>query len=206
MRSLWTLWLVVVAIALAGGCSRGPSAVAMASVSPSAAAAAAMAAYDTNHDGKISGEEFAKCPALKAAMDTIDTTKDGAITAEKLTKRMNTWLAAKVGRITVTCSVTLNGTPLEGAAVTLVPEKFLGTGIPSAKGETDKSGMAVLVADGGGNVRGVSFGFYRVEITKQQGGKEAVPAKYNAQTTLGIEVAQDTQSAQMTVPFNLSTR
>ena len=108
-------------------------------------------------------------------------------------------------RVAITCSVTLNGLPLEGANLTFVPEKFLGTGIPVAKGVTDKAGMAVMLSEGPENVRGVSFGFYRVEISKQQGGRESLPAKYNAQTTLGIEVAQDAQSAQLVTPFNLST-
>jgi hypothetical protein len=197
---------VGVAVALLGGCSGKPAPVGMASVNPTAAAAEAMTQYDTSRDGKIAGEELNKCPALKAAMDTIDTAKDGTITADKLAKRMSAWQTAKVGRINITCSVSLNGTALEGAEVTFVPEKFLGTGIPAAKGVTDKAGMALMCAEGPENLRGVSFGFYRVEVSKKQGGREVVPAKYNAQTTLGIEVAQDAQSAQQITPFNLSTR
>jgi hypothetical protein len=50
-------------------------------IDPDRAGADAIAKYDANHDGCLSGAELDKCPALKQAMDRIDTEKDGKITA-----------------------------------------------------------------------------------------------------------------------------
>jgi hypothetical protein len=78
--------------------------------------------------------------------------------------------------------------PVVDAVVKLVPEAFLGPGLTPATGTTDRAGLAVVSqAKTAGDAPGVSPGFYRVEITKES----EIPAKYNADTTLGIEVAAD---------------
>ena len=88
----------------------------------------------------------------------------------------------------VTCRVTHNGKPLAGAKVVFVPEKFLGGTLQSGSGTTSRSGfchdLRPYAADP--SVKGLSPGFYRVEITKDG---EKIPAKYNSETTLGAEVA-----------------
>jgi hypothetical protein len=38
---------------------------------------------------------------------------------------------------------------------------------------------------------GVYLGLYRVKVSKQVGGRETIPARYNSQTELGCEVATD---------------
>ena len=72
----------------------------------------------------------------------------------------------------------------------LVPEKFLGEGMVAmvARGHTERNGMTgVTVPSGSGQAEGAGVppGFYRIEITKP--GMD-IPAKYNTDTTLGVEV------------------
>jgi len=159
--------------------------------------------YDANKDGKISGAELDKCPALKAAMAQIDTTGDGAITAAKITARIRAWQESKLGRMSLSCTVQHNGQPLSGAEVKFVPEKFLGENMRPASGKTDQYGMAMLSVPTSGardDPPGVAPGLYRVEITKPGAN---IPAKYNTETTLGQEVALDAKGMQEGIKFNL---
>ena len=152
-------------------------------------------------DGKISGAELDKCPALKAAMAQIDTTGEGSITAAKITARIRAWQDSKLGRMSLSCTVLHNGKPLSDAEVKFVPEKFLGENIKTASGKTDQNGMAMMSVPTTGreDPPGVAPGLYRVEITK---GSE-IPAKYNSETTLGQEVALDAQGLREGIKFDL---
>ena len=80
--------------------------------------------------------------------------------------------------------------PIAGAEVKFVPEGFLGPGLTTGTGTTDKRGHGHDFAAQPRwrrSGRGHEPGFYRVEITK---GNE-IPAKYNTATILGEEVACD---------------
>ena len=100
-----------------------------------AAGQEAIKLYDTNKDGKISGAELDKAPALKAAMETMGTNKDKGITADDITARIKAWQATKVGRIGgVGCTIIRNGKPVEDAEVKYVPEDFHGENHPNRKG------------------------------------------------------------------------
>jgi hypothetical protein len=91
--------------------------------------------------------------------------------------------------MTVTCVITHNGTPLPGATVTFVPEKFLGDEMKTGVGITEAHGVAKIKAPGGEmGGRGLSPGFYRIEVTKPG---EPIPPKYNTETILGEEAAPD---------------
>jgi hypothetical protein len=184
------------------GCSRGPSRIYPPSIDASAAGVKAMEMYDTNKDGKLSGAELDKCPALKAAMAQIDTDGDGTITAAKITARIRAWQESKVGRTQLTCTVLRNGRPLAGADVKFVPEKFLGDSIKPAEGKTDQNGIATISipTTDRSDPPGVALGFYRVEITKAG---ENVPAQYNTNTTLGHEVSHDARAAMEGIKFSL---
>ena len=98
--------------------------------------------------------------------------------------------------MSVRCSVSHNGQPLQGAEVKFVPEKFLGSEIKTASGVTDAGGVAMISAPQSrpDDPAGVPPGFYRVEIT--QSGL-AIPAKYNTDTVLGAEIASDAQEFQI---------
>ena len=157
----------------------------------------AIATYDTNKDGKISGTELDKCPALKAAMAQIDPSGKGEITAAMIDARVKNWIDTKLARMTVSCSVMRNGKPFAGAIVTFVPEKFLGDQVQPASGKTDKYGTTTLsvATTGPHDPPGIGPGFYRVVITKE-GVK--IPEKYSteANTVLGQEVARDAEGIQ----------
>ena len=184
------------------GCSRGPGRLHMPPISASSAGSEAIEMYDTDQDGKISGTELDKCPALKAAMAQIDTTGEGAITADQIAERIKAWQNSKLGRMSLSCTVLRNGRPLPDAEVRLVPEKFLGENVKTAKGKTDRNGVAMISVEttDRSDPPGVAPGLYRVEITKAG---ENIPAKYNAQTTLGQEVALDAAGIREGIKFNL---
>ena len=157
----------------------------------SSAGADAIATYDANKDGKLSGEELLKSPALKAAIAQIDPSGKGEITADMIDARIKSWIDSKFARMTVNCTVTRYGKPLSGATVTFVPEKFLGPDVEPGTGKTDQHGFAMLsVATTGREAPGMGPGFYRVVITKE-GMK--IPEKYSTEalTVLGQEIAQD---------------
>ena len=152
------------------------------------AASKAMELYDTNHDGFLDAKELEKVPGLKAAIKQVDTNHDGKISEQEIADRIKSWADSQIGRMPVVCRVTHNGKPLAGAKVVFVPEKFLGGTIQPGSGTTSATGYANIscpyAADP--SVKGLSPGFYRVEITKDG---EKIPAKYNTETTLGAEAA-----------------
>lgn len=185
--------LLVVATA---SCQRGPSAIKPPSIDASGAGKLAMEQYDTNGDGKVSGDELEKAPSLKAALARIDTDGDKAITADEIAARIGVWKGTGTGLMTFSCLVTLDGTPLPGATVTFIPDACLGDAVKQASGTTNAYGKAA-----GGIAKddlpdptwpgGMQLGIYTVKISKLVGGKESIPAKYNEQTILGQEVSPD---------------
>ena len=159
---------LAVSLMVVVGCQQGPARLYPPPIDASAAGAKAIEMYDTDKDGKISGAELDKCPALKAAMAQIDTTGEGSITAEKITARIKAWQESKLGRTSVTCTVLHNGKPLSNAEVKFVPEKFLGDNMQTASGKTDQNGVAMISVPttGRADPPGVAPGLYRVEITE----------------------------------------
>lgn len=176
----------------------GPARVEPPSIDASAAGQAAIEQYDIDKDGLIAGAELNKAPALKSAMERLDVNpKDGQVSAEEITARIESWQEDRLGRMGLSCKVTRGGRPLPGAAVTLVPEEFLGDEIQPATGETDETGVADLSVpvdpDNPNDPRGVAPGLYRVEITKQ-GATKAV---------YGVEVSQDNLDIQQGLVFEV---
>ncbi len=156
------------------------------------AGATAIELYDVDKDGFLSGKELDKAPGLKAALHQVDMNNDGRISADEIDARIQHWAATGSGRISVSCLISHNGKPLEGATVRFVPETFLGGDVKGAEGTTNRFGVAAMTTTASG-ARGVGPGFYRVEITKSG---EPIPAKYNTETEFGQEIALD---AAMTV-------
>ncbi len=154
--------------------------------------------FDADKDGKLSGKELDKCPGLKAALARVDPSGKGEVTAEMITARIRVWQQMKVGRMAASCRVMHNGQPLAGAEVKFVPEKFLGESIQTAVGTTNENGYVAPSLPG--EARGLPPGFYRIEITKAG---LNIPAKYNADTVLGQEVAPDIPTFQSASTFNL---
>lgn len=166
------------------------------------AASQAMEMYDANHDGFLDGNELEKVPGLKAALEQVDTDHDGKISKQEIADRIKLWADSRAGRVSFRIRVTHNGTPLSGARVMLVPEKFLGAAIQSGSGTTSEMGTASISSPSATNpkVPGLSPGFYRVEITKDG---EKIPAKYNTETTLGAEASHDNEDQHAGLSFDL---
>ena len=174
-----------------GGCSTAPSRV-VPQQPDSQSSTAALAQYDENKDGQLDDKELAKAPGVKAALKKLDTNQDGKISADEITARLQAWSKSKTGRMTISCVVTRGGQPVAGASVHFVPEKFLGGQLKTGEGVTNQAGNAsISVPNDKEGLPGLSPGFYRVEITKSG---EQIPAAYNTETTLGVEVAGDSEA------------
>ena len=99
------------------------------------------------------------------------------------------------------------GKGLDGEDAKFVPEKFLGLGDDPkwiASGKTDQNGMVDAQCADQRQAGVLCWAFprlYRVEVTKQ--GLE-IPAKYNTETILGQEVANDAAGIMEGIRFDLS--
>ncbi len=207
----FSLALASLLLAFTASCQRGPAPVKQPSINASSAGKLAMEQYDTNQDGKVAGDELEKAPSLKAALKRLDTDGDGGVSADEVAARVNAWKEMKTAMTGVPCKVTLDGQPVVGATVTLEPESFLGDEVKTASATTNTFGMAGPAIPkeqrpdptlpGGAN-----FGFYKVRISKVVNGRETIPARYNTETTLGLEVAYDEPGImKMNVPFDLKS-
>lgn len=205
----WPATMGLVAIA---GCSSGPSRVTPPSIDASGAAAAAMEMYDKDGDGAIAGAELDAAPALKAAMATLDANKDGKVQEAEIVQRIEAWQASRVGATLITTQVTMDGSPVADATVTFEPEAFLGEGMKTAVGVTGPDGLTLvsIPKEQRGSPDwppGLQMGFYKVKISKEANGSETIPAKYNANTTLGQQIAIDDPALQsQIVKFKLTAK
>jgi hypothetical protein len=155
---------------------------------PATAGQQAIAEYDTNKDGVLDDAELDRCPGLKQGLKLIDKNGDGKLSADEIRDRVLQYFEDKVALFPLTVIVTLDGKALDGATVTLVPEAFMGPSVKPVRGTTDTGGSCSFLAEGQ-TIRGVYPGVYRVEVSKKDAdGKETVPEKYNAKTTLGFEL------------------
>jgi hypothetical protein len=179
---------------LTAGCSgRAPEEPAF---SPAEAAHKAMAEYDVNKDGVLDAKELERCPALLNLLTELDSKeensgqrKKGMLLPGEIQGRLEGFQARHMTLVPVRCHVRLDGEPLEGATVTLVPENFLGPGIQPARGVSDSQGSVKLVTEGN-DFPGVAPGFYRIEVSKEDATeRETLPDRYNTHTTLGKEVS-----------------
>lgn len=185
-----TVFLLAVGLVTIAGCQKGARTHSAPSINASSAGSGAIAQYDANKDGKINGAELDTAPALKAALAQIDKDKDGAITAEEISTRIKEWQESKWTVATINIVVQRNGKPLTDADVKLVPEKFLGDNLVAATGKTDRSGKVSpsVPLTQPGDLPGLAPGLYRMEVTKAGAN---IPAKYNTESTLGVEIAAD---------------
>ena len=176
-------------VMLVGGCGRTPSRIQPANINPENAGREAVAAYDQDGDGLLSKEELKKCPALLAAIDSYETGGDGTVNAGEITARLKAWRATRVGITAAALYLKLDGRPLVGARVLLVPEPFLEGAVKPASAETDSTGLAGLSMAAEDLPEGVRFGLqnglYKIKVSHPD---VKIPAKYNEQTELGLEV------------------
>ena len=173
-------------------------------VNAGSAAAGALAEYDADKNGRIDEVELDKAPALNAAKNSIDTNGDNTLDSSEIAARVKKIVGEEVGMLQFHCHVKLDGRPLEGATVTAVPEKWLGTQFRTATGVTDKQGRADLWM-GLEGYPGMQCGIFKGQITKQDGGMELIPAEYNQDTTLGMEIALDLPTTERGMTFELKS-
>ena len=181
----------VVMLVVCGCQPSGGSAIKPPSVDPNDAAEAAIKAHDADGDGKLSEAELVGTPGLRAAIAKYDTDGDRHLSGEEIATRLESMYSAGVGLLTCQCDVIIEGQPLSGATVRLIPEEFLGGAVLAAEGVTDGNGSVILAVDDSKlpeDQRGLSAiqpGVYRVEITHSN---RQISERYNSQTTLGHEV------------------
>ncbi|BBO33708.1 hypothetical protein [Lacipirellula parvula] len=183
-------WLGLFALCV--GCHSGPAKISFPTVDASAAAAGAMQAADKNGDAGISKEEAVAVPSLVAEFGKYDANGDGKIDAAEIESRIATWSARGPKVVPINFDVTLDGRALEGAEVVLEPEAFMGDVLPKGVSQVGASGACGPTVPKEMLSKDIPFGMfcglYRVKITHPS---KKVPAKYNEQTELGIEVAPD---------------
>jgi hypothetical protein len=182
-----SLGLVALALTLLPGCGTGGD-LKPPTYSPEAIAQEALAQYDSNHDGYLDAKELERCPSLKNSLPAMDSSGK-RVSADELAQHIRMYTDSQVALVQVGCKVMLDGRPLDGATVTYVPEKFMGSSIKSASGVSNKQGSVSLTAEGE-KLPGVQPGFYRVQVSKKSPtGQETIAARYNQNTTLGIEIS-----------------
>jgi hypothetical protein len=204
-RSGWQVFVPLLFASFCVGCIGQPSPVPQPPFDANAESSKALELFDADKDGKIGGKELDKCPGVKASLKVMKTDKDKGVTKEMIAGRIEKWIESKIGRTTISCTVTRNGKPLEGAKVAFLPEPFLSDALTQkAEGITNQMGMAMisLPVETGPDALppGMPPGMYRVEITKPG---DNIPAKYNKETELGQEVSLDNIDIQMGIKFPL---
>lgn len=188
---------VLLGILFLVGCSNAPPAVVAPTIDAGAASAAAITKYDKNGDGALDEAELKACPSLVHAKGRFDTNSDGKISGQEIAERIPKW--RNVGIMGCTLTVMLDGKPLEGAEVKLIPEEWLQGALSNGSGKTEVTGLANISiapadlppADAGLN--GMRLGLYKVEVTHP---KVKLPARYNTATELGLEIAGDNPQAE----------
>jgi len=187
---------------VAVGCQSKPPRVPPPTIDPSEAGTAAIDEYDTDGDEGLSHEELAKCPAILSAMELYDQNRDGKVNADEIADRIRSWQAHSIGVTSFYCKVLMDGQPLDGAVVKLVPETFLGDAVKPATGLSGRTGLAVLaiaaddLPDDQKRLRGIHVGLFKVEVTHPS---VTIPARYNTATILGQETAGDSPNGQYIV-------
>jgi EF hand len=198
-------WVFVAGLALlTTGCSGSDPGVAQ--ISPRDAANQALTDYDANKDGALDAKELEACPGLLTDLKRVDQNADGRLTADEIADRLS-FFQQQGMQSDVAAEVSLDGRPLGGATVTLIPEQFMGASVKSASTVTDETGSGYFKIEGSEYVQ-VAYGYYRVQVSKNAQGREMVPAKYNAKTVLGHEIAPDVEGrgTSSTVRLRLTSR
>ena len=203
--AMFRLALLCVSVALTG-CSQHPPRVLQPSLSPSSAASNAMAEFDSNGDGVLSGQELQAATGLNAAIKRFDKNGDGQLDEAEIEARLNEWVGSRIAIFAPAYIITLDGRPVAGANVQFEPEGFLGDAFQTVSAVTDEGGEVVPAKLEGYPVAGIPLGLYRMRISKLVDGKDIIPEKYNQNTTLGQEVAPGAEGMSTVKFFQLTSK
>lgn len=163
--------------------------------------------FDSNGDGNLSKEELKSCPSLNHELSRYDTNANSVLSAEEIKQRIDSILESSSGLMSVTCSVVMNGRPLADAAVTFVPEPFLGDVLKPAHGKTDHNGGAELslpsddLPENYRELRVMPPGLYQVRVSHP---KIQIADRFNTRTTLGCEVSAEATNPAFPLRFDVS--
>jgi hypothetical protein len=201
--------LACLGLATIAGCSDQPTPPPRFQIDPQQAAQKAMELYDKNGDGTLDAKELKASPPLADLLQNLKAHSPGhpdSLTVTDISGRIDEWLKNPTTLISGAATVYLDGQPLAGATVTYEPEPFLGPSYHPHQGQTDTAGMAQLDAELKNYSGGIYVGLYRVRISKKVNGKETIPARYNAETELGREVASGVRDARESIIFRLKSK
>ncbi len=186
-RFLLGRWKLVAAFAFFSGCSQSPARYYPPKYDADALGAQAVGALDADSNQLLDAKELAASPALLADLKKLDQDNDQHLSAAEIGEKVAEWTQGGVGAVGIVCWVTRGGQPVSNVQVSFVPESYLGDVVKPATGTTTSRGGAPMTAEGQSS--GVmQCGYYRVELSLPQGGKETIPAKFNSKTTLGADV------------------
>lgn len=184
-------FFVCLAFIFLSGCG-GPSRVKPPKINAQKAGQQAVQEYDQDGDGLLSKEELKSCPGLERAIDKYDANSDSKISADEIANRFQSWLDLRIGLVGCSFFVELDGKPLDGGSVELVPETFMGRAVKPASSPIDATGSANPSMSQDDLPRGVGFGMafgvYKIKVIHPT---KSIPSKYNEQTELGLEIGPD---------------
>jgi hypothetical protein len=140
-----------------------------------------MELYDSDRDGKLVAAELAASPGLTEGLTRIDANKDGIVDLAEMTARFTTQDDLS-DVISMQVMVTANGTPLDGATVTMTPDPCMGEDKQNYEGTTANGSVTPL---GVVAPMPTPVGYYTLHI---------VHAATGADLKRGHEVADDTPS------------
>lgn len=153
------------------------------------AAERAIAAYDKNGDDQLDSQEIAEAAALRDGMARADANGDGQLTAEEITRRIEAWYESPRKLINTPLVFTVRGRPVAGADVVVEPASFLKEWLPVSRGKTDSMGAFTPVISR--ELPGMPPGYYHIQASFKQGGKERLPETANSKSELGVELCAD---------------
>jgi len=193
------LLIAVTTCSLSAGCSQRPAGPRPPNIDAQQSGEYALELHDSNDDRELDATELGQIPGILHALPIYDRDSNGKVSAAEIAARILQWRKDDTGLLMLSCVVLLDGRPLEGAHVRLVPEPFLGDEIRVATTTTGRRGQGLLkLADEDlpGHLRGlpgVALGIYKVEVTHPT---IELPAKYHSATELGLEVGDDSPELQ----------
>jgi hypothetical protein len=168
----------------------------------------AMKLFDKNGDGVLDPQELAATPGLQTAAarakdQSPDLDGDGKLSRDEIRDHILLFEGSGLGIQLIAVTVLMDRQPLAGAKVLLEPEPFLAGVLDPASDTTRQDGTArpaIEIED----MKGVRPGIYRVKITHSD---LSIPARYNENTTLGLDLApaRAGYNAQMPV-FRLESK
>ena len=194
--------IAVISLALTAiGCSGSDLSKPM--IEPEAMAQAALAALDKNSDGAIDAAEAAAAPGLLEGLPRADSDGDGRLSAGELQARFQSWADSPLYVANAECVFTQRKRPIADAEVIFEPEPFLAEYLEPIKCRTDAMGSCRPQLSR--ELPGMSFGYYRVKVSKTAGGRESIAPQFNSKTVLGVEFCPDRRDdVRGVIPIDLS--